>query len=187
MKREAESAIGLDGTMQLGDGDYGVVEAGDPTALEMRSPMPTVVAASTSPGPIILRRSPTPRVASTREDVEADSSLLKRLLPPRTTDRGQHERARKRQVSSTKVPRRWSLSPWTALAVVIRQSESEYSGCRRAVNDSWYLNNIRTSDRRWGSAGAAERVPGSLTRDGRGRNNCLRRPLFDGETTPYYT
>jgi hypothetical protein len=26
---EAESAIGLDGTVQVGDGDHGVVEAGD--------------------------------------------------------------------------------------------------------------------------------------------------------------
>jgi hypothetical protein len=110
--------------------------------------MPTVVAASTSPGPIILRRSPTPRGVPPRE---ADSSLLKRLLPSRTTDRGQHECARKRQISSPKFPRRWSLAPWIALSVIIRQSESEYSGCCRAVNDSW-LNNARKSDWEWGSA-----------------------------------
>jgi hypothetical protein len=40
---------------------------------------------------------------------------------------------------------------------------------------------VRESDWKSDSAGAAERVPASLTRDVRGRNSGLVRPLFDGE------
>src|SRR5215218_142537 len=58
----------------------------------MKSPMPTVVAASTRPGPMILRRSPSARGASSGAIVVADSSLLKRSPLSRTTDRDRHLR-----------------------------------------------------------------------------------------------
>jgi hypothetical protein len=78
--------------------------------------MPTVVAASTSPGPIILRRSPTARGVSSRAIVVADSSVLKRSPLSRTTDRDRRRCLRKGRASPTSFPK--CRSPWATLSPV---------------------------------------------------------------------
>src|SRR5919107_3264328 len=75
--------------------------------------MPTVVAASTSPGPIILRRSPNARGVSSGAIVVADSSLLKRSPLSRTTDRDQRRCLRNGCIPN---PQRRSL--WATLSAL---------------------------------------------------------------------
>jgi hypothetical protein len=90
-----------------------------------------VVAASTSPGPMILRRSPNARGVSSRAIVVADSSLLKRSLLPRTTA---HDRRRLRKRDDL-----YDVRPQMPIAWGIRLREiclasSDYIGRSGSVN-----------------------------------------------------
>src|SRR3712207_9014352 len=77
--------------------------------------MPTVVAASTSPGPMTPRRAPNDRGASLQEIVVADSSVLKRS--PSEGDRSSTALMPAQEAS---IPDRFHRcrSPWTKLSAV---------------------------------------------------------------------